>query len=91
MGPAQPSVDYDVDSNPGGWTERLRVKGLGSGFWPGGFTTVSFFFILFYNEKEHGDKLVLHHQLGHLSHDCFVILPVCNVLSSKTTKLGNEA
>lgn len=32
MGLAQTSVDYDVDSNPGGWTERLRVKGLG-GLW----------------------------------------------------------
>lgn len=28
VGLAQPSVDYDVDSNPEGWTERLRVKGL---------------------------------------------------------------
>lgn len=27
-GLAQPSTDYDVDSNPEGWTERLRVKGL---------------------------------------------------------------
>lgn len=32
MGLAQPSVDYDVDSNPEGWTERLRVKGL-RGLW----------------------------------------------------------
>ena len=32
MGLAQASVDYDVDSNPEGWTERLRVKGLG-GLW----------------------------------------------------------
>lgn len=31
-GLAQPSVDYDVDSNPEGWTERLRVKGL-CGLW----------------------------------------------------------
>lgn len=39
MGLAQPSVDYNVDSNPEGWTERLWVKGLhgGSGLWPGGF------------------------------------------------------
>lgn len=28
MGLAQPSTDYDVDSNPEGWTERLWVKGL---------------------------------------------------------------
>ena len=32
VGLAQPSVDYDVDSNPEGWTERLRVKGL-HGLW----------------------------------------------------------
>lgn len=31
-GLAQPSMDYDVDSNPEGWTERLRVKGL-CGLW----------------------------------------------------------
>ena len=29
VGLAQPSVDYDVDSNPEGWTERLGVEGLG--------------------------------------------------------------
>lgn len=28
VGLAQPSMDYDVDSNPEGWTQRLRVKGL---------------------------------------------------------------
>lgn len=28
VGLAQPSMDYDVDSNPEGWTEGLRVKGL---------------------------------------------------------------
>lgn len=32
VGLAQASLDYDVDSNPEGWTERLRVKGLG-GLW----------------------------------------------------------
>lgn len=34
VGLAQPSLDYDVDSNPERWPERLRVKGLG-GLWPG--------------------------------------------------------
>lgn len=28
VGRAQSSLDYDVDSNPEGWTERLRVGGL---------------------------------------------------------------
>lgn len=32
VGLAQPSMDYDVDSNPEGWTQRLRVKGL-YGLW----------------------------------------------------------
>lgn len=32
VGLAQASVDYDVDCNPEGWTESLRVKGLG-GLW----------------------------------------------------------
>lgn len=32
MGLAQPSMDYDVDSNPEEWTERLRVKGF-CGLW----------------------------------------------------------
>lgn len=36
MGRAQTSVDYDVDSNPVGWPERLRVEG--NGLWPGGIT-----------------------------------------------------
>lgn len=39
MGSAQPSVDYDVDCNPEGWTARLRVKGLG-GLWALGFGQV---------------------------------------------------
>lgn len=36
VGLAQPSMDYDVDSNPEGWTERLRLRDCtSSGLWPG--------------------------------------------------------